>query len=164
MPLAGFDIDPCTAIAPPGAGVLEYAPIDEVDIAAYQDAILASSYNQQASAGVATWYPLPYTPGSGYWSEDQQDDDQGPFFRLSISATIAADTTVVRGELDAMKRRKYLLRLTRNGVVLLIGTPDYPLRMTSRFDSGRSSGDARTHAITFTGVTLRKNPGYVPVF
>jgi len=164
MPLAGFDIDPCTAIALPGAGTIEYVPLDEVDVAAWNDAILTSTYNQQASAGVSTWYAMPYVVGSGSWTEEQQDTEQGTFFRTNVSATLAADSNVVRGELNAMKRRPYLLRITRNGVILLIGTPENPLRFESRFESGADGGDTRAHRIAWNGATLRKSPGYVPVF
>lgn len=165
MPLAGFsDIDPCTSVALPGAGVLEYAPLDEVDIDAFQEAILPSTYNQQAAAGVATWYKLPYLPGTGQWSEDQQQSDQGDYFRINISANMAADTPTVRGELDRMRRRPYLLRLTRGSTVLIIGTPEQPMRFETRFDSGAAAGDVRQHRVSFTGVSLRKSPGYVPVF
>ena len=165
MPLAGFDIDQCvTASALPGVGVLEYAPLDEVDVPAFQDAIQQSNYNQQAAAGVADWYPMPYVRGSGAWSEDQQPNQQGEIFRLSINALLPADTPAVRGELNAMRNHRYLLRLTRNGMVLLLGTPEQPLRFESRFDSGSEGGDTRGHRITFSGNSLRKSPGYVPVF
>lgn len=165
MPLDGFNIDQCvTASALPGVGVLEYVPIDEVDTAAYQEAILQSSYNQQAAAGVADWYKMPYVLGSGSWSEDQQQNAQGDYFKLGISAFLPADTAVVRGELNAMRNHRYLLRLTRNGMVLLLGSPEQPLRFESRFDSGAEGGDSRGHRITFTGNSLRKSPGYVPVF
>lgn len=165
MPLAGFsDIDPCTAVALPGAGVLEYVPLDEVDTTAWNPAVLESDYNQQAAAGVATWYRLDYLPGSGQWTEEQQQSDQGDYFRINVSASMSADTPTVRGELDRMRRRPYLLRLTRGSTVLLIGNPDQPLRFESRFDSGSAGGDNRLHRIQFTGASLRKSPGYVPVF
>lgn len=165
MPLAGFsDIDPCTSVALPGAGVLEYVPLDEVDTTAWNPAVIEATYNQQAAAGVATWYRLDYMPGSGQWTEEQQANEQGDYFRINISASMSAESPTVRGELDRMRRRPYLLRLTRGSTVLLIGTPEQPLRFESRFDSGATGGDSRQHRIQFTGVSLRKSPGYVPVF
>lgn len=148
----------------PGVGVLEYVPLDEVDASVFHDAILQPDYNQQASAGVAEWYKMPYVFGSGQWSEDQQSTVQGQVFRININAQLPADTPVVRGELNAMRNRRFLLRLRKNGNTLLIGTPEQPLRFESRFDSGADSGDARGHRITFTGNSIRKSPGYVPVF
>lgn len=153
-----------TGAAIPGAGKLEYAPIDEVDTDAFEVALLQSTYNQQASAGVATWYTLPYAPGSGSWNEDQEDTDQGPVFKVAISALLAASSATVRGELDRMKRRRYLLRLTRGAEVLLIGTPEQPMSLQSRFDSGADGADTRGHRISFTGTSLFKSPGYAPVF
>ena len=107
---------------------------------------------------------MPYVRGSGSWSEDQQPNQQGEIFRLGITALLPADTPAVRGELNAMRNHRYLLRLTRNGMVLLLGTPEQPLRFESRFDSGSEGGDTRGHRITFSGNSLRKSPGYVPVF
>lgn len=143
---------------------MEYVPLDEVDTAAFEEALLASSYNQQADAGVSTWYPLPYAAGSGSWSEDQQDTDQGAHFRLSINTFLPADSTVVRGEINAMRHRRFLLRLTKNGTTTLIGSPERGLRFSSTFESGSEGGDNRGHRMQFSGVSLQKSPGYVPVF
>ncbi len=164
MPLTGFDIDPCAAGAAAGAGTIEYAPLDEVDVSAWNDAILSATWNQQAPAGVATWYAMPYVQGTGSWTEDQQDGEQGPHFRVSVVAVLAADTPTVRGELDRMKGRPCLLRITRSGVPLLVGTPETPLRFNSRFDSGADGADTRAHRVTWSGNQLRKSPGYVPEF
>jgi len=165
MPLAGFDIDQCiTASALPGVGVLEYAPLNEVDTTLYEDAVQASDYNQQSAVGVSNWHKMPYVVGSGSWSEDQQPNQQGDIYRLNVSALLPADSAVVRGELNAMRPHRFLLRLTRNNMLLLLGTPEQPLRFESRFDSGADSGDTRGHRVTFTGNALRKSPSYVPVF
>lgn len=165
MPLAGIDIDQCiTASALPGVGVLEYAPIDEIDTSAFEVAIQLSNYNQQASAGVSDWYKMPYVVGSGNWSEDQRNTVQGDIFSLNISAFLPADTNEVRGELNAMRSRRFLIRIKRNGLTLLLGTPEQPLRFESTFDSGADSGDDRGHRISFKGNSLRKSPGYIPVF
>lgn len=165
MPLAGFDIDLCTtASALPGAGLLEYLPTDELDAAEWEEAVIAAAYNQQKAVFASDWYTMPYVSGTGTWTEDQRDSEQGDYFRLSLSARLPADTPQVRGELHRMKQHRYLLRLTRNGTVLLLGTPDQPLRFSSRFDSGADGGDTRAHVVTFEGAVLRKSPGYVPVF
>lgn len=165
MPILGFDIDQCiTASALPGVGVLEYVPLDEVDVSVYEDAVQSSDYNQQSDVGVSDWYKMPYVVGSGSWSEDQQQNAQGEYFRLNASALLPADTAVVRGELNAMRSHRFLVRITRNGIKLLLGTPEQPLSFESRFDSGADSGDTRGHRITFAGNALRKSPSYVPVF
>lgn len=165
MPLAGFDIDLCTtATALPGVGTLEYLPTDELDIAEWESAVIAAAYNQQKAVFASDWYTMPYTHGTGQWSEEQQDSAQGDYFRVSLSARLPADSTAVRGELNRMKQHRYILRLSRNGTVLLIGTPEHPLRFSSRFDSGAEGGDTRAHVVTFEGAVLQKSPGYVPVF
>ncbi len=144
--------------------MLEYVPLDEVDTSVFADAILQPDYNQQAAIGVADWYTMPYVVGSGSWSEDQAPNQQGDIFRLNVSALLPADTTTVRGELNAMAKRRFLLRLSRNGMKILLGTPEQPLRFESRFESGADAGDQRGHRITFTGNSLRKSPGFVPEF
>ncbi len=164
MPLTGFDIDLCAAAALPGAGRLEYVPIDEVDLTEWDDSIEPGAWNQQKAVFAATWYALPYAAGSGAWTEEQQDSPQGDYFRISVSARIPSDLPAVRGELNRMKQHRYLLRLTRDGRVLLLGTPEQPLRFSARFSSGADGGDTRAHNVTFTGASLRKSPGYVPAF
>jgi hypothetical protein len=163
MALTGFTIDTCN-LALPGAGTIDYVPLDEVDTDAFEEAILPSTYNQQAPAGVSTWYTLPYAPGSAEFSEDQQTPDQGNFYRVAVSAFLPIDSTAVRGELQNMRNRRYLLRLTRGSMVLLLGSPERGLRFSADFKSGNDGGDNRGHRVTFNGVSLIKSPGYVPVF
>lgn len=165
MALTGIDIDECTTgAALPGLGTFQYLPVDELDETEWEDAILAATYNLQKAVFASNWYTMPYAPGSGSWTEDQQDSEQGLAFRVSIGARLPADSPTVRGELNRMRQHRYILKLTRNGAVLIIGTPEQPLRFESRFESGAEAGDNRSHRITFTGTTTQKAPGYVPVF
>lgn len=164
MPLSGFDIDLCAAAALPGAGTLEYTAVDEVTPALAEHSILAATWNQQQALSGADWNPLPIAGGSGAWTEEQQDDPQGQYFRVNITALLPADTPTVRGELNRMKQHRYILKLTKNSAVILIGTTEQPLRFSSTFDSGADGGDTRGHRCTFSGVALVKSPGYVPVF
>lgn len=164
MPISGFDIDLCTPAAVPGAGVIEYVPVDEIDTLYAERSVTADTWNQQQALAVADWYMLPHAAGSASWTEEQQPSDQGDYYRLRVSALLPADTPSVRGELSRMKQHRYILKLTKNGAVLLLGTTDQPLRFESTFDSGADGGDTRGHRCTFSGVALRKSHGYVPVF
>lgn len=163
MPLAAINIDPCI-LTLPGSGTIQYISIDEIDPTTYEPAIKDSTYNLQKSAGVASWYTLPMAPGSGEFAEDEQDGDQGKHYRVNVSAFMPSDATAVRGELQRMRNRRFLLRLTKGSLVLLLGTPERPLRIASEFKSGNDGGDNRGHRISFTGVSLAKSPGFVPVF
>jgi hypothetical protein len=164
MPLEGFNIDACTASALPGTGVLEYVPIDEVDATSFERAI-SSAYNHQKALSLDTgWLQLPYAANTGAWQEEQQDDDQGETFRINVSCLLPADSAAVRGELNAMRRHRFLVRLTRGSLILLAGSPEQPMKFESKFDSGADGADTRGHRITFSGVSLWKSPGYVPVF
>lgn len=165
MALAGFSgIDICGTVTLPGTGTIEYVPVDDVDAAEWERAILASTYNQQKEIYAGAWLSLPFAGGSASWSEEQVPNEQGDYYRLSLSALLPSDSPAVRGELNAMRQHRYLLRITRSGTVLLLGTLEQPLRFESRFESGADGGDTRGHRCTFAGVTLQKSPGYVPVF
>lgn len=165
MALAGFStLDICGAAPTPGAGTIEYIAVSELDADTYEQAVKSSTYNQQASVFSGSWLTLPHAGGSAQWTEEQQADLQGDYYRVSLTALLPADSPAVRGELNMMKQYRYLLRLTRSGTVLLIGTLDMPLRFESRFDSGAEGGDTRGHRCTFSGAALQKSPGYVPVF
>lgn len=162
MALSGFDIDPCT-LALPGAGTLEYVPLDELDISSVQSVVLQSAYNQQADIG-ATWYTLPYAQGSGAFVEDQNDDAQAVTYKVTVSAFLPGDSAAMRGELNRMRNRRFIVRLTRTGQVLIIGMPEYPLKFESTFNSGNDGGDNRGHRVSFSGISPIKSPGYIPVF
>lgn len=164
MPLGPISYsDLCASPNAAGAGVIEYAPVDEIDASTWEYAV-NSAYNQQRAVLATTWYQLPYTPESGRWTEDQSDDEQGVHFQTNVSARIAGDTAAVRKTLHDMRTRRFVLRVKRNGVTILIGSPEYPLRFVSRFDSGASAGDDRVHNVSWTGKTLIKSPAYTPVF
>lgn len=163
MPLQGFNFDLCQAAAGlSGLGVLEYIAVDEIPSDAY-DPALNAAYNQQASLGVS-WLKLPYIAESGQWSEDQQQADQGNYYKINISIFLPGDSLAIRAELDAMKQHVFLTRLRRNKMTLLVGKPEQPLICSSQYDSGTSPADRRGHRISFTGLSLKKSPGYVPVF
>lgn len=165
MALAGFSsLDLCAAGALPGAGTIEYIATDEVDADVFEEAVIAATYNQQKDIFSGSWLSLPFAGGTAQWTEDQQSSEQGDYFRVSLSALLPADSATVRGELNRMKQHRFLLRITRSGTVILVGTLEQPLRFDSRFDSGADGGDTRGHRCTFSGAAIRKSPGYVPVF
>jgi len=168
MPLAGFsDIDLCAQGALlPGLRLIEYAPADSVTYREYNRA-LSDTYNQQDAIDYDTsgWLRLPVLVESGSWSEDLNRDEQGDYYNINISATLPADSPAVRGEINAMRSHRYLLRLTgRDGVKVIVGSTDMPLRFESRFQSGATPGEQRGYRVTFSGPSLWASPGYVPVF
>lgn len=165
MPLTGFDIDLCAAASTPaGAGKLEYITVDALDLAEWEQAVLLAEWNQQKEIAASGWLTMPYVHGTGEWTEEQEQDEQGNYYRLSANCLLPADTPAVRGELSRMRQHRFLLRLTRSGQTYLLGTPEQPLRFESRFQSGADGGDQRGHRCTWRGVALQKSPGYVPVF
>lgn len=168
MALSGISIDLCDQAAIlPGVRTIEYAPLDVVDASAWEPAI-NSAYNQQIGVtftGSGAWLTMPVLVDSGSWSEDLTTSPQGDYYTVNISATLPADSPAVRAEINAMKQRRYLLRITdRNGTKLIVGTPDMPLRFDSKFQSGNQPGDTRGYRITFQGAALQASPGYTPIF
>jgi hypothetical protein len=166
MALEGFTgstVDPCL-VPLPGSGIIEYVALDEVDVSAFDPAIFDSAYNQQTDLTTTGWHVLPHAPGSGRFAEDLQAPAQGEYYKLDVSAFMPFDSPAIRGELHRMRAHRYLLRITSGSQVLLLGEPERGLRFSSAFDSGSDGGDTRGHRITFTGVSLTKPPGFVPVF
>ena len=156
-------LTPCTTRATPGAGKLEYCPLDEADTAVYHRAVDSGGV-QRRSVGVTSWYSIPYLPESGRWRETKQTSVQGVAYSQQVSCTLAGDTAAIRREMQAMAPRFFLLRLTRGSQVVVIGTPETPMTFADDFDSGSTPTDPRVHNIAFTGVTLYKTPGYNPTF
>lgn len=137
--------------------------MDEVDVETFERVAPLTPYNQQRAL-TAAWYTLPYLKGTGSWQEESRRDAQGPRYDNTITALLPHDSPQVRGELDNMANRRYLLRLRKNGVTVLIGCPEQPLEFTSTYDTGAQGTDQRGHRVTFSGPTLWKAPGYIPVF
>lgn len=162
--LQGFDIDTCAAAAGlPGIGTLEYAGLDEVDLDSWEPAVDTGHVFRRTLS--ATWHELPFVVGTGALSEEQDDDAQGPTYRLQLSVLLPGDNTDIRAELNRMKQRRFLVRMTgRDARPLLIGTPEQPLGFESRFETGPQGGDQRAHRCRFTGVALHKIPEYIPTW
>jgi hypothetical protein len=153
----------CTSKALAGVGLLEYCPVDELTPGQYHRA-LSAAYNQQRDAGVGTWYKLPYQPETGRVRESTQNTQQGPNFQITVSATLLSESAVQRGTLDDMVRHAFIVRVTRNNLTILLGTPEHPLTFNPDYDSGAAPSDTRAHQVAFSGVVIKKSPGYLPIF
>lgn len=162
--LTGFDFDSCQlAAGTPGLGLLEYAGLDEVEADTWEPAVDTGHVQRRAVS--ANWLPLPFVVGTGSWSEDADADLQGDLFKVALSVFLPGDSAAVRSELNRMQRRRFLVRLTgRDGRLLLLGTPEQPLRIDTKFESGPQGGDTRGHRIRFSGESLAKSPDYIPTF
>jgi hypothetical protein len=161
--MTGFSYDSCI-VQQPGIGLLAYIPVSEIDLTVWPAAVKNSTYNQQSGAGELAWYAMPYVQGTGNWTEEQQENEQGQYFRSVISVFLPSDSGAVRSELEAMKRHRFVLKVTRGTESWLIGTPENPLRFTSSYDTGSEGGDSRGHRCSFSGLHIYKSPFYTPVF
>jgi len=162
--LQGFDIDFCsTSAGAPGIGILEYAGMDEVDAESWEPAVDAGYVQRRAVS--AQWHSLPFVSGTGSWAEDSNPDAQGQVYKNTITVFLPGDNAAIRGEIDRMDRRRFLLRLTgRDGRPVLLGAPEQPFGFESRFEAGSPSGDQRGHRCRFSGESLAKSPDYIPTF
>ena len=164
MDLQGFDIDFCTAAAgTAGVGVLEYAALDTVELDTFEPTTDAAYLHRRTVFGM--WYVLPFVVGTGAYTEELQPNPQGATYRVSVSVFLPGDSPAIRAELNSMRHRRFLLRMKgRDGQVLLIGTPEQPLRFDSRFSSGPQGSDQRGHQCRFEGNALTQSPGYEPLW
>lgn len=162
--LQGFNIDICTAASGvPGIAMLEYAGIDEIDADAFEPAVDASYLIRRTAT--ATWHELPFVVGTGSIGEETDADAQGNTFKISISAFLPGDDSHIRAELNRMKPRRFVLRLTgRDTKQFVVGNLEQPLRFESRFESGPQGGDQRGHRCRFSGVSTTKLPEYIPTW
>lgn len=149
------------------AGVVsvEYAPTDWVEAF---EAPRNATYAQRAEVVFAsgkTWLSLPLRYETAGWREPQRADAQGDTFEAALEGLMPYDSPAIRGQLDAMRRHRFLLRLKfRDGLFVIIGAPEQPLAFASDADSGQRMGDFRGHRVRFTGVQIGKSPGYDPAF
>jgi hypothetical protein len=162
--LQGFNIDFCTAAAgTSGVGMLEYAALDAVELDSYEPTTDATYLHRRTLS--ATWHTLPFVVGTGAYTEAAAPNPQGTTYRVAVSVFLPGDSPAVRAELNSMRHRRYMLRMkNRDGQLLLIGTPEQPLRFESRFTSGPQGGDQRGYECRFEGNTLTKSPGYAPLW
>jgi hypothetical protein len=162
--LQGFDIDSCIVAAGiGGVGVLEYAALDELDTESFEPTTDADYVFRRAIS--ATWRPLPFVIGTGGYTEEAQPAAQGTTFRAAVSVFMPGDSAEQRNELNRMRHRRFLLRMTgRDGRLLLLGTIEQPLRFESRFATGPAGDAQRGYNCTFSGAILTKSPQYTPTW
>lgn len=163
MALNGITLDTCVAQRP-GIGLLSYAPVSDLDPIKWPAAIKDSTYNQQSGAGEVQWYSMPYLVGTGAWTENQQDDPQGQYFRNELTLLLPNDSAAIRRELQAMKDYRFILKMTKGTSTWLLGTISQPLRFSSSYESGADGEDQRGHRCQFSGAILYKSPYFIPVF
>ncbi len=148
-----------------GLVTLDYAPTTWVEAF---ERMTNSSYSNRAEVDFEsgkTWLTLPVRYESATWREPQRNDPQGDTFEAALDALLPYDTPAIRGQLDAMRRHRFLLRLRfRDGSYSIVGTVEQPLAFSSEADSGQKMGDFRGHRVRFSGPQIGKSPGYDPAY
>ncbi|WP_119669712.1 hypothetical protein [Fibrisoma montanum] len=106
-----------------------------------------------------TWFTLYGTQGTKSYVEDEQEDDNGPVWSVSISVFFPGDSALVRGQLREMSDHRFVVEVQDNtGLWRRVGTLTEPLTFKYRFTTGDQPGDRRGSTITFSGNLLRPAP------
>ena len=147
-----------------GLQKIEYAPIDNIDEAAYEERI--SEYGNWQKAvpfQVGTWLELFAVPNDRIWNEEMKRTSGDKYYDQSIDLIVPNLKPEVSIEFERMAYRRFVLKLTdQDGKPWMIGTLGAPLDF---FDVGTTgkSGQLKHYRIRFTGQTPRPARGYQPV-
>ena len=143
---------------------IEYVPTEWVDHSTYEY-IVNSSFNWQYEIQFVqgSWLKAYALPTSKIWEENQQRNNQGPFYDQSVQAVIPKLKPSVSGEFDKMPQYRYLLRLTdRNNTKWILGTLENPFEFSSNGSVG-GDGSLNNYSISFRSQTPKKAAGFDPV-
>lgn len=148
---------------PGGVRALRYTPIGGVDASTYESVWVAGD---QKKAVLANWSALPATIYTVRVEHEASQTDQGPLFRMTVTAEMSTDSAVNRAEIDALVRQRLLLQVFGRGasVPTILGTLEQPLEFVSAIDSAADPSDATRVSCTFESVSTRPAPFYSPTF
>lgn len=112
-----------------GLRLIEYAPTAWIDPDTYANVVDADHMWQgNIDFLQGGWLQAYVLPADRDWRERPQDGRQGPHWRLEVGGTTPRMRPAVSGELQRMRRYRYLLRITdRNDQRWLLGTLEQPL-------------------------------------
>lgn len=155
----------CGTLNLPGLVSIQYAPVDWIDAANYDDRI-SSAWNWQEDIPFSSgdWLTMPVLPQGRIWEEREVRTEQGKYFEQLVSGVIPALRPAVSGELDEMSEHRFLLRLTdRLGQPWLLGTLETPFDFAASALSGENTGGLNSYQISFSTQTIHRAYGFVPL-
>ena len=124
---------------------------------------LANLSNQGNQTNHAkSWFRLYFTPQSSELQITAKQSDHGDIYTCSLQARIPKDNPETTSFIRASQNAWFLLRVTdANGIIRLIGTPDFPARLVSKISIPASPAAYNGYDLAFTSRQLSP-PAYFP--
>lgn len=105
---------------------------------------------------------LYFLPESADFSEDPEENEQGPFYKVKLPLLIAGDAPDVSEAIARLTGGRFLVAFVDgNGRTKLAGTPEWPLKLLIGTETGRKGTDRNALPFTFTGVLPVRAPFYL---
>jgi hypothetical protein len=120
-----------------------------VRIPDHDGVILAQSIQLQSGITLAGLY---FTPGTATFSEDPADTDQGEIFKWKISFSVPKTAPDIHYWLQAQRGHELMaIVLDGNSNPMLIGNPDYTLKLKADVDTGNQPAKKNGYGFTLSG-------------
>jgi len=101
-----------------------------------------------------SWLPLKLLFNNNSFQENNKETPNGDTFDMVLKGLLPGDSAHIRNLLDNMKHYRYVLLYRCRDYTIntyrLVGSKEYPLKLTSIFSSGEKAGDMRGHSMTFS--------------
>ena len=94
----------------------------------------------------------------GTYTESEEENDQGTFYRQEIVAPHPKDRPSLRIILDKYRDKDVIARITdNNGLVRIVGNLETPLRIVNNHTLGQLSGQANKRVFRIAGQTIKRS-------
>ena len=106
-----------------------------------------------------------FVPDSAGFDEREADEAQGARYKPTIELLVARDAPDVQQAIARLRAVRYFVAAyaDANGLTKLVGTPDYPLRFTAGFETGKRPADRNAYPLVFAGQVPGPAPFYLPL-
>lgn len=105
---------------------------------------------------------LYFLPDSAGYTEEPEEDANGPFYKVKLPLLIAGDAPDVSEAIARLAGGRYLVAFVDgNGRTKLAGTPEWPLRLLIGTETGKKGTDRNALDFIFTGMLPVRAPFYL---
>ncbi len=148
-----------------GLMIVEYAPIDWMDISQYEPMRDSAGHWLYAIPfATGDWLKLPLLVNGKNWEENSARRDQGSRFTGQVSGTVPRLRPAASFELQQMEELDFLVKLQdRNGQSWLLGTLEAPLRFQADAGTADENG-LNSYRIQFISQSGQRAAGYAPIY
>ena len=142
-------------------GVYFFRFIPKTDVSSISEPINGKVCEPVALIPGARWFDFYGTEGTKSLKEDQQQSDQGDYFRIKLSGSTPKVRTDVSNTLFDMKDQEFIVDcIDNNGHRKLLGTIKEPLRFSFVSDTGNAAQNKNAYAFEFTADLSKLSPTY----